>query len=76
MESSVVDYVPDIQHVQAGMGSSVVDYSDIPCNCRRADLSFHKLVECSHLPYLVLLFVVWSTWLAVVALLIEYLALC
>jgi hypothetical protein len=29
MESSVVDYVPDIQHVQAGMGSSVVDYSDI-----------------------------------------------
>jgi hypothetical protein len=33
MESSVVDYVPDIQRVQAGMGSSVVDYSDIPCNC-------------------------------------------
>ena len=33
MESSVVDYVPDIQHVQAGMGSSIVDYSDIPCNC-------------------------------------------
>jgi hypothetical protein len=32
MESSVVDYVPDIQRVQAGMGSSVVDYSDIPCN--------------------------------------------
>jgi hypothetical protein len=27
MESSVVDYVPDIQHVQAGMGSSVVNTS-------------------------------------------------
>ena len=33
MESSVVDYVPDIQRVQAAMASSVVDYSDIPCNC-------------------------------------------
>jgi hypothetical protein len=32
MESSVVDYVPDVQRVQAGLGSSVVDCSDIPCN--------------------------------------------
>jgi hypothetical protein len=24
--------VPDVQRVQAGMGSSVVDCSDIPCN--------------------------------------------